>query len=308
MPLCRFGDLVVESDLPLDETVPEGRGPATCRVRVVPALDEPPAIWAHHWRSPDGAVAVSYAPAGERHCLAFPGLAEFVVAGDGSEIWCRPQPRTPESTLRHLLLDQVLPRAISLGARLVLHGGAISDGAGAHVLVGISGAGKSTLCAALAESGLAVLGDDCAIVERGKDGEFLVRSSYPGIRLRPDALDVLASCAATAPVAHYTPKRRLTANREPPALDALPLLGLYVLDTERAEAFDAAPLRGVDAYVAILSALFQLDLDGSPAARRRFELVGALARQVPIHRLRYPRSFAALDGVVQGVRALFRPR
>ena len=307
MSLCRFGDLVVESDLPLEETVPEGRGPATCRVRVVPALDETPAI-SHHWRSPDGAVTVSCARAGEGHRLAFPGLAEFVVAGDGSEIWCRPQPRIPESTLRHLLLDQVLPRAISLGARLVLHGAAISHGAGAHVLLGPTGAGKSTLCAALADAELAVLGDDCAIVERGNDGEFLVRSSYPGIRLCPDALDVLARSEETAPVAHYTPKRRLVADLGHAALDALPLRGLYVLDTQEARALEAAPLRGVDAYVAILRALFQLDLEASPAARRRFELVGAVVRQVSIHRLRYPRSFAALDDVVQGVRELLVPR
>ncbi len=313
MPLCRFGDLVVDSDLPLPETASARRGPATCRVRVVSAGDAAPgaAAWTHHWRSPGGEVSVSYGRAGDGHRLGFPGLAEFVVRGDGREIWCRPLDETPEATLRHLLLDQVLPRVLSLRGLLVLHAGCVADGASGHVLLGRSGAGKSTLVAALGARGFAVVSDDCSIVARDASGPFIVQGSYPGIRLCPDALEVIAGRAApTSPVAHYTAKRRMAQDPGAAAHDPVALRGVYVLDETDdgpapPAAVDAQRLRGSDAYVAILRSLFQLEPEDPAASRARFDLVGALVREVPVQRLRYARSFEALDAVAEETGTLF---
>jgi hypothetical protein len=303
MPHHRFGDLVVASDLDLPE-VERVRGRPACRVRLVRELDAIPPGRRHDWRTASGVVELTCQVTPRGHRLGFPGLAEFDVAGRGEEILCRPDAGGSPATLRHLLLDQVLPRVLGSRGSLVLHaGGVVRDGR-AVAFLGPSGAGKSTLCAAFAAAGAAILADDCLIANPGPSGRIHVRPAYAGLRLHPDSLALLGVASEDAtPVAHYTGKRRVPARapglrfRAGPA----PLGGLFVLDTEPGRSVAITRLAVREAFVALLRGVFQLHLEDRSIARSIFEGVLGVCRSVPVHRLAYPRDLSLLPQLVLAV-------
>jgi hypothetical protein len=301
----RFAGFTLESDVPLSTLPRAACGPGDCRVRIGPperqAFAE--ARWDHHWRSPDGGVALSCARDGDAYRIGFPGLATFLV-DDGGTISCRPDPELPPGTLEHLLIDQVLPRVLTHRGCLVLHAGCVASPHGAIAFVGDSGSGKSTLCAEFARAGHPLLGDDGMVVRRTAAAGFEAMATYPGLRLLPDPLAHLFDQRADAPpVAHYTAKRRLDGHNANFTLaeGALPLRALYLLDTDAAIAID--PLAEREAFMALLRASFQLHLEDRERSRELFERIGGLQEAVPVRRLSYPREFAFLGAVREAVLA-----
>src|SRR3954468_22633030 len=110
------GETIVSSiDLPLLQRA-GGADPA-CRIERAAAGDgTADAQWFHHWRIGRQAW-LSFARRDEGYLLRFPDLAEFLVSGDGGRIGACASPSLPEDTLGHLLMDQVLPLALSRRGR-----------------------------------------------------------------------------------------------------------------------------------------------------------------------------------------------
>ena len=75
--------------------------------------------WLHCWLSPTGEKIIYYGRLDSYNLLRFPEMADFRISEDASEIFCFPQPETSEETIRHLLLDQVLPRCLAHQERLM---------------------------------------------------------------------------------------------------------------------------------------------------------------------------------------------
>src|SRR5690606_8330052 len=152
----------------------------------------------------------------------------------------------PPATLRHGLLDQVIPMCLGQLGRQVLHASAVrlADG---RVLgfVGQSGLGKSTLAAAFAAAGASILTDDCLLIEPRGPG-FAAIGNYPGVRLNEDsATRLLGGVGEPGSVAHHSGKSRLptppSANRvEGDALSALFLL----VEPGDDDAIQTAPIIG----------------------------------------------------------------
>jgi hypothetical protein len=197
-----------------------------------------------------------------------------------------------------LLIDQVLPRVLTHLGKTVIHAGCVVTSHGALAFLGESGAGKSTLCAEFSRAGCPLVGDDGLVLRPARGGGFEVLATYPGLRLFPDPL---AACfdqrTPSAPVAHYSDKRRL--DRNTPALllatDPQPLLAMYVLDP--AAAIGISPVPDRDAFMALVRASFQLHLDDAERSRELFLRLGALRDAVPIRRLSLPRDLGRLGEV-----------
>ncbi len=232
-----------------------------------------------------------------------PGLAEFDILADGTEVACRAKGEIPAETLEHLLIDQVLPRVLAWRGRIVLHAGCVASAAEAIAFLGESGAGKSTLCAAFARAGWSLLGDDALVVARSEDGGFEVFPTYPGLRLPADSRARLASVAASSPVAHTTAKRRIAWPR--PDSVPRPLLALYILETSpnAEDSPRVEEIRGREALLALVRASFQLHLDDPARTEAHFARLSALAATVPVRRLVYPRCFEGLPRVIERVLA-----
>src|SRR3954447_18430377 len=152
-------------DLPPLRRAPS-RSEAICTVGLGAPLDpDTDVAWFHEWRGRRGPrwLSIGRLPRGTRraYLLRFPELADFEVSADARRIVARPAAGLPVDTLRHLLIDQVLPLVTSRHGRLSLHASAVHlPGIGAIAFVGDAGRGKSTLAAALALAGARVVADD----------------------------------------------------------------------------------------------------------------------------------------------------
>lgn len=287
----RISDVALSSEIAMPELPPVAEPPDWTFSLASRRLSTGAPVWFHRWRNPGEPPTLSFSRSAHGYLLRFHGRCDFAIdPARRSIVGWRRRPATL-TTLRHLLIDQIMPLVLSRD-RLVLHASAVATPSGAVAFVGFTGSGKSTLAASLAACGFPLLTDDCLVVERSRRG-FLARPFYPGVRLCHDSVRAVgASLRSSLPVAHDTRKRRLDASHLPCQADVLPLRRIFVLerpsnhDTRRQ--MSMTRLRGADALVALLECTFQLDIDDTAAVRRTFERHSHLVRSLPVHRLTYP--------------------
>ena len=247
-----------------------------------------------------GDSGFSLATAGDALLLHFPNLAEIVIDADCHQIGAWPAPGTDDETLRHLLLDQVLPRLLAHRGRLVLHAGAVRVDDTAIAFVGATGYGKSTLTASFQSAGYSLLSDD-GLVLHPIEAEVTALPTYPSLRLWPESSAGLYPEPPTlAPMAHYSTKQRVVLSEEDLSGDPLPLAAIYVLAPVHetgAPAISLTQLSPRDACMAIVENSFQLDVSDTRRAAAVLAKAAKVAKQVPAFRLSYPRDFALLPSV-----------
>lgn len=299
----RYADVGLSSSLPLDE-LPTADARAPDAIHIVelrdPPPEPPPGAWLRFPSPDDDRTALAVARSDGGFVLRFPGLADFTVERAGRTIRCHAEPGCSPGALRHLLLDQVLPRVLAQQGRLVLHAGAVEVEGRAIACVGASGSGKSTLVAALHAAGRPLVADDGLVVE-ARAHECTALGLYPGLRLWPASLAALPpQIGSGTPVSPGCQKRRLTA-RGPGVPRLHPLAALLVLEPTAATGPDAAPrllpLPRREACIELIRASFQLDPQGSEPAARLLEDVAGVARLVPAFLLSYPHDFSYLTQV-----------
>lgn len=294
-----ISDVVLRSAIALPELTPVAGEPDWSFALVDGSLARHRPHWFQRWRTPSGRESVSFARRPDGYLLRFHRFGDFAIDLFRRSIVCAPRKTTPRATVRHLLLDQVIPLVMSRDARLVLHASAVATPGGAIAFVGRAGSGKSTLAAALAATGFPLLADDCLVVEPSSRG-FVARPFYPGARLWPDsARAVGTSAAGWRSVAHYSRKRRIA----PPLLgyreQSAGLIRVFVLDgpprrRDRRDHVTVTRLRQREALLAVLECSFHLDSADPDTIRRRFELQGNLVHATPVYRLSYPWRLADL--------------
>lgn len=283
MHAYQFSDLVLASTEPLPELPIASSGAPEVRVDWAPIdrLTVRPSFAA--WLTPSGSEWLRFADDAGAFLLTFSDIAQFRVSRDAARVTVCSLPGTPAGTLRHLLLNQVMPLVLSRRGRLVLHGSAISWRGGVAAFIGRSGAGKSTLAAACAAAGASIVTDDCLVLRR--DGaRWMAVPCDAGVRLWPSALALLGwPPASGAGLAHYTNKRRMDAGHPglPCERDVLPLIRVYKM--QRPD--DPRPtgvLRGQEAMMSLASELFRLDVRDAAESRRQFDAISALASAIPM--------------------------
>ena len=235
----------------------------------------------------------------------FASTWRFYLRRDGREIVAHPPLPSPE-TMRHLLLDNVLPHALHLAGRDALHATAVLTPRGVIAFVGPSGAGKSTLAARCIAGGLTLVSDDCLVL--ALDGNGVVATpSYPGLRLLPDAVAWLGmDPSATTRVAEYGTKCRVRSEgaiaQVGGRLAAVYVLQMPALEPQVARVVVEA-LAKSEGFLELIKGSFRVDVDDRAAAKRQFDLFASVAERVPVRRLRVPRSLDAVDDAYAAVRA-----
>ena len=314
MPMHRYAvcGVVVESNVPLPELPPAHGSEPSLSFHLARDMADAPAAdpqWSYRCTHPNGAVWLSVATHPPGYLLRFTDLADFTVSADGAHICCRLLAETPVDSIRHLLLDQVIPRAMTRRGRLVLHASAVALGAAAVAFLGRTGAGKSTLTAMFAVEGRPIVTDDCLTLDDDDDGKrVLAVPSYPGVRLWPDTLSAVAGPDTDGPrVAHYTPKRRMAfADRAPFPETPLPLARAYLLEAGAHDGGDPVRLEPLPRQAAVrelVKHVYRLDITDPRALEDEFERVNRLVAAVPVARLRFARGFEHLSEVRKAIQA-----
>ena len=292
----------LESNVPLPELPASAAGDPVIRFTLLGGTASIPrsAAWFQIVGSEsDDSAHLRIAEGDSEYLLQFPKFATFTLSRDGSCIRCYPLRNVPAETLRHLLLDQVVPLALTLDeTHAIIHGGAVVIDGKAVGIMGFSGAGKSTLTVSFAAHGYQLLSDDCLVLRRAAGG-WSALPHYSGVRLWPDNADRLfdRAIAATA-VAHYSSKLRVGgfAPSGPSREFALEQL-LFLGEPASGRRISISPLSQRDAFSNLVEASFALDVRHAKELRRQFEQLTAIVSQVPCCTIRYPREHAALGDV-----------
>lgn len=288
---------------------PSSREPAIAIERV-DAIGTRTPDWFHHWTVTGSRPArrrrwLSFGHVADGRLLRFHGVADFHVSPAGDAIRCAPTAGCTPITLRHLLLDQVLPLVMSQRGRLVLHASAVHlDGFGTVAFAGAAGLGKSTLATALGRRGGAIVADDSLVVD-DRGGVLQAVPGYPGVRLWRDALHGLGVSRPDR-VAQYTSKARigrphLEFRSRPSPLKAIFMLGPR---TRSGTAAHAQPIAARDRLVALTRAAYVMDVTDRHQLTSIFVALAELATRVPVADLRVADDRRRLDAAAEQVKTL----
>jgi len=244
---------------------------------IVPMSDDGPAA--------PGTITWSGVPG---YCLLdVANVARFAVR-DGRRITFERTGELGDDVMRLYLLGSVLGALWHQRGRLPLHAGALAIDDRAWAFVGASGAGKSSLVVTLAAvAGAGYLCDDVCVIDIGPQTGV---SAWPGLfrmRISPEmcavlGLDALPDLGLIDPFG-----KRALVPPWPRPVGPLPLAGVMVLEVDTG---DAPPqlerLGAVDAITALLAHTYRREYIPATALAAHLAHCAALARTVPVYRLR----------------------
>lgn len=259
------------------------------------------------WFEPDPDGWCDAGQIGQDYYISFDQEAEFVVAADGSSIgWHSFVDHSP--TLTHLLLDHVLPRALTRRGLVVVHGSCLSFTEGScFAVVGDSGQGKSTLAAALTARGHRFLADDCVAIDWS--GQWPTAApAYPELRLDRHSVG-LAGLDGLVDVGHVTrsgtKQRMALPDNEAGAEGPHRLTAAFVL--QRADDDAECPVAGpplgpARSTVELLSHSFHLNHVAERASA--LDRFAAIAEGCEVRVLNYHHSAAGLSAATAEIERL----
>lgn len=299
-------NIALDSDIPLPELPEVELAKSIIRIQAgedascIPAQPE----WFHHWETPEGEVSILCAKLTDAYLLRFPKLVDFTISMSCDTVLYFAKPDIPVATIRHLLLDQVVPRILGQRGYLILHASAVvMPGGQAIAFLGHSGRGKSTLASSFHHHGARLITDDCLLLEE-VGGHIVAIPNYYGLRLFTDsATAIFGEQSGDSPVAHYTTKKRLQLSSKGRAdSKAASRLTTVFLLADAGE--DGEPLvrinkvKGIETIMTMIEQSFLLDITDKPLIARQFTELGRfLSSGINIYQLIYPRQHAMLPQV-----------
>jgi hypothetical protein len=260
--------------------------------------------WIYRWTTPGREVWLTIGRATGEYVFRFRRFADFRWSPRQRVLTCHVRSRTQMRTVRHLLLDQVLP-VISSGQHVSgLHASAVVVGGEAVAFAGKTGRGKSTLAASFATAGFPALTDDCLIVKEG-DEQFLAVPAYSSLRLWSDSAHALGGTLGRRHrVAAYSQKIRVNGltSKIPFCGDPAPLRCVYLLEARAARSgVLIEPLSERGAFIALVGLAFRLDPYDRVHLANEMDRLARLSRVVSVRLLRVPRRLENLPSVQEAV-------
>lgn len=265
--------------------------------------------WFHDWFDPNGDINISAGRCNNAYWLRFPGMVDFELHLGNRSITGYQYPGTPESTARHMLLDQVIPRMLGQLEHLILHAGAVTLSNGKTVaFIGQSGWGKSTLVSSFQQHGAKLITDDCLMIVL-EDGQISAIPNYYGIRLFDDSINAIYGQQQEAgDVAHYTSKRRLVMpdNDQDRAAASLQLDAIFLLSDPEVANTDGeisiTTAGGMDAMMTLVAQTFVLDVTEKQLMAIQFSNCGKiLDSELLCFRIDFPRDHGRLAEVRKAI-------
>ncbi len=229
------------------------------------------------------------------------GHFEFLISSDGRVILGRSLREESHEPIHTYLLGQALSFALIKQGFEPLHATAVNINGGAVAFLGESGYGKSSLGAAFIEAGHQILTDDLLVLSE-RDGRFTAYPGPPRIKLYPEvAGTVLPSNGEGTPIGRTT-KLVIPLGEHQVSSSAVPLQAVYVLGppSPRESVRKNVIIRRLSkrqACLALLRSPFNTAVTDSTRISGQFAFATALAANVPVKVIRYPRAMHLLPDV-----------
>jgi hypothetical protein len=200
---------------------------------------------AEPWRDHEGMIYAYGQVHGNEHWMHLPGLASFRFSSGGDDIAVAVTSTELDELVLEAYRRRVLPMAVQVRGREVLHASAIRGPAGVVTFCGITQSGKSSIAFGLSQRGYPLWADDMVAFEMSDRGAVGVSLPFRP-RLRKSAAELFAVDAA----AQTFPRHDATA----PGAQKTPLAIVCIL---RKEATAASPvairrLSSADAFATVL--------------------------------------------------------
>lgn len=259
----------------------------------------------------DGSIWLTISRSGPAWLLDFTGFCTFRIDPAGRLIEYAPEPCAGTSTIVHLLLDHALPRLLSLLPNyFVLHASAWIVKNVAVIALGQSGAGKSTLASRFGAEGFPILTDDCLVLHQDpQNREWGALPSYPSVRLWPDSIEAVGvDTSALREVAHYSSKRRTAAGQDNLrfATEPVPLGAAFILNSLDSGQCSLHPSSVNEAFSALGSGLFRLEIASPEMNRREFEILTDIVKTIPFWSVSHGNDYTQLPELQQRILAVLR--
>jgi len=309
--MYRIFNISLDSDIPLPELPETNQTDNIIYIRagLKKEKDSLQPLWFHDWLDANDEICFSCSHVNGDYLLQFPDVAEFLITLSDNSITYFPEPDVPDETIRHLLLDQVVPRALDQQGKLILHASAVKLSDGRSIAFsGNSGCGKSTIASSYHEAGAELITDDCLLIDT-KNGVVQVVPNYYGLRLFEDsAKAIFSQHAELSPVAHYSDKKRLILHNQNSVvpssgetLSAVFLLSNPEIQSQLSEII-VEPVKGTRELMALIEQMFILDVTDKKLIAQQFKNIGKItSTNLPIYRLQYPHDHTQLTAVHEAI-------
>ena len=313
--MYRIFDISLDSDIPLPE-LPESGVIDDDFILPIRIGDENATytnriIWSHDWKDNDDETFLACGSVKEGTLLRFTNLVDFVISSQLDSIEYYPEAATPAQTLRHLLLDQVVPRILGQRGKLVLHASAVilKENTGI-IFVGDSGWGKSTLASSFHQSGKRLITDDCLLLSV-ENGEVFSVPNYYGVRLFQDSVKYIFKGHDSTTVAHYIDKKRVTLKDQdtPDTLSEVKLSAIILLGKPEQKAhsinINIQEIKGASQMMTLFEQIFIMDICNKELASKLFKQIGKITEtKLPVYSIQYPREYKKLREVREAIELL----
>lgn len=229
---------------------------------------------------------------GRQYWIWQPGVGGVQFTADEPALVLHPLIHTDRAWFERLVSRSWLPAVYPIWQRQVLHASAVAGPSGRVIaFTGPSGAGKSTLAYGMSRrtEWTLVADDTLAFSLSGQVGDqhITLHPLRSESRLRQATAEYFGKPDATE-VSFAWPSQ------------ALLLAGIYVLDAGDGGgcAFATTRLSVTEAYPLLLAQAHALSLSDPEHNQRLMRDYLALAADVPVYRLTYPRSFSGFEAVL----------
>lgn len=228
---------------------------------------------------------------------------EFLISGDGKQVWWRKLRDVPDEVFFTYFLGQVLSFCLLNRGVEPLHATAVVVNGSAIAFLGDSGQGKSTLAATFLGAGFPLLTDDVLVLEFRGD-TVLAHPSQPKIKLCPDTADALLQGRRAIPMNTFTSKMVFSLEPGQHVGEVVRLRSIYVLPEDASSSdISIRRLSGRASFLPLVKNTFNTRVLNSLRLQQQFDFAGRLVSRVPIKQLLYPRQLNLLPRVTETILA-----
>jgi hypothetical protein len=254
------------------------------------------------WRDGEGAVYAYAEDLGDKYCMHLPGLASFRFSSRGDEIAAAVNNTTSEAQVIDAYRRRVLPMALQVSGREVLHASAVRSSAGVTAFCADSAIGKSTTAFGLKQRGYSLWADDLVAFEANEHEPMAISLPF-NLRLRPSAAALFEQ--QIDPADHEV--------NIAPGKQTAPLASICILRREGADVSPVAvrQLSSAQAFAAVLAHSWSFALQDPERKKRMINHYLELVSRVPIFEISFKpgldRLPSLLDAIEQRVFAVTEP-